>query len=142
MKFIDKYPEGPREFKVQPEKVVAEGVVWTGRWYACLACGVRSPFRVLETDDCAGVPCCSEECAHAMIGNLLEGLGEQIAEDLKSSGSSLAERSPDTGEVAGSIPSPSKSVLDQIVDLSKVEDIDPASVTFTQEDIDALCKPE
>lgn len=102
MKFIDKFPAPPRTFTVAPEKEVQPGIVWVDRWFQC-QCGVLSPFRMLETDDSPGVPVCSEECAHQMIGDMLEVVGDQISVAL-SPPSSLVERSLDMGKAKGPIP--------------------------------------
>lgn len=144
MKFIDKYPPGPRTFTVAPEKEVQPGIFWVDRWFQC-QCGIRTPFRMLEMEDSPGVPVCSEECAHQMIADLLTFLGDQTLEEIKaleSPSNSPVDRSPDTGEAVGSTPTLGTNVLDQIIDVSKVPDVNPDDVTFSPEDIKALTTPD
>lgn len=93
MNFQAKYPAGPREFRNKPDYEVQAGVLATGRVYACLTCGTRTQFRLLESESLLGVPCCSEECAH-----------EQMIAAIVGPCMSPVDDSPDTGKVAGSTP--------------------------------------
>lgn len=109
MKYIDKYPPPPKEFKAADDKQVEPQIWQTPRYFQCLVCGVRTGFRFTDGTN-PGSPCCSSECRDVMAGWEAEAAREEIAArfntGLESSpSSSPVEQSLDTGEVEGSTPS-------------------------------------